>query len=215
MSGKEMDLLRARSRDFGIELTPDQLDLFQIYLDELWDWNQRVNLIGLSRMEDVINELLLDSLLPLPWLPEEGTLLDVGSGAGLPGIPLKICSPRLQTDLLEPHSKKVSFLKHVSRLLNLKDLRVIRGRMGHKTPPPIRPHYDIVTARAVADLGRVIGLCAHRITRAGGLVGFLGAAGEKDLEVCRGVMEEYGLKIAKKRTYRLPGKRKRMVVFLK
>jgi len=103
----EIKLLGDKALDYGIELSWQQLELFHVYLEELWDWNQRINLTGLSTREKIVIELFLDSLIPAPFLPKKGRMLDVGSGAGIPGLPLKIYTPQLKTHLLEANSKKV------------------------------------------------------------------------------------------------------------
>ncbi len=130
-----MHSLHSKALDYGISLTEHQLSLFQIYLDELWDWNHRINLTGLSTRERIIIELFLDSLIPAPFLPENGRMFDVGSGAGLPGVPLKIFRPHLEVHLLEANSKRVSFLKQVIRLLSLRKIEVMKGRIEKRRVP--------------------------------------------------------------------------------
>jgi 16S rRNA (guanine527-N7)-methyltransferase len=175
----EIRALRRKSLGYGIELSEDQLSLFQIYLDELCVWNRRMNLTGLSHRERMVFELFLDSLIPAPHLVGTGRLLDVGSGAGFPGIPLKICKPRLKAHLLEANSKKVSFLKQVIRLLNLDETEVIRGRI-EKDGGSLHPDgYHLITARALAPLGRTIAWCAPLLTPGALLVSFMGG-GVKD-----------------------------------
>ena len=124
MYGNEIRLLGTESKKYGIDLSEHQLGLFQIYLDELWAWNKRTNLTGLSSRKRIVFELFLDSLIPAPFLAKRGTLLDVGTGAGFPGIPLKIYNPRLVVHLLDANFKKGSFLKQAVRLLGVNDTRL-------------------------------------------------------------------------------------------
>lgn len=210
----EMNLLRTSAVNFGVELTPAQLALFRVYLDELWEWNGRMNLTGLSRRESVVIELILDSLIPTPWLPDIGTLLDVGAGAGFPGVPLKICNPGLMMDLLEPHGKKASFLKQVTRILKLGGMRVVRGRIDEEGIPLDSSGYDVITSRAVAGIGQIAAWCAPFLKMGGLLVGFLGQAGEEDLMNSQGVMKRCGLRLSQKKEYVLPGKKSRRMVVL-
>lgn len=214
MMNGEMELLKTHAMDFGVELTPTQLDLLRVYLDELWEWNSRINLTGLSRRERVVTELILDSLLPVPWLPDTGTLLDVGAGAGFPGVPLKICHPGLRTDLLEPHSKKASFLKQLIRALKLEGTRVLRGRIDEESIPLDSEGYNVITSRAVAGIGQIALWCAPFLKTGGLLVGFLGKAGGEDLINSLGVMRRCGLRISRKKEYILPGKKSRRMVVL-
>lgn len=202
----EILVLREKSLDHGIELSEDQLGLFQIYLDELCTWNRRMNLTGLSHRERMVFELLLDSLVPVPHLAETGRLLDVGSGAGLPGIPLKICKPWLNAHLLEANAKKVSFLKHVIRLLNLDETEVIRGRI-EKDGDSLHPEgYHLITARALAPAGQTIAWCAPLLTAGGLLVTFMGGRVEDELKENRQVIKDHRLTIYKRISYTLPGR---------
>jgi len=198
-------LFRHASR-YGIELAEAQRELFRLYLEELWLWNQKINLTGLKTRESMAIELLLDSLVPAPFLPGEGRMLDVGSGAGLPGVPLKIHNPRLETDLLEINSKKVSFLSQVIRLMRLEGIRVIRGRVERDGNRLNVDGYHVVTARALAAFPQTIAWCAPLLCQDGILVGFLGASAGQDLRESQEVMERHGLVVERVYAYSLPGK---------
>ena len=216
MSGHELQLLKDKARDFGIELPLQHLNLFCIYLTELMDWNQRINLTGLKSNKRVVIELFLDSLIPAPFLPDAGGMLDVGSGAGFPGIPLKIYRPQLETHLFEKTSKKVSFLKQVIRLLGLNGIHVIKGRI-EKNGDTLHPDgYPLITARALAGLHQTIEWCSPFLLPGGLLVSFLGSRAEEDLKECQQIMEENRILIHRKIPYLLPGKRsKRNTVIFK
>jgi 16S rRNA (guanine527-N7)-methyltransferase len=199
--------LSRNAMDFGIRLSPHQLSLLDTFMAELLDWNQGINLIGLSDRNRIINELLLDSLVPLTFIPEIGRLLDVGSGAGFPGIVVKICRPRLRTVLLEANHKKTGFLKQVARLLELNDIEVINGRIernGFKLHPD---GYNIVTARGLAPLERVIGWCSPFLCSEGTMIGFLGNKAETSLKESREAMEDNSLMVDRLIPYSLPGMR--------
>lgn len=217
MYGNEIQLLSEKALSYGIELSEEQLNLFQIYLDELWEWNRRINLTGLSHREKMVFELFLDSLIPTPFLAEKGRVLDVGSGAGFPGMPLKIYKPQLGVHLLEANAKKVSFLKQVIRLLGLKGIEVMKGRI-EKDGDKLHPHgYNLITARALAPLGQTIAWCAPFLSPSGLLVSFLGERAEDVVEENRQMMEAHHLIIYKMIPYSLPGKRsqRRTIIFEK
>ena len=192
------------------------MDYVGIYLNELIQWNRSINLIGLSKRERIINELFLDSLIPAPFLPSKGKMLDVGSGAGFPGMVLKIYYPRLKTHLLEPNSKKRSFLKQIIRLLNLDDISVINGRIemdGDRLHPD---GYHIITSRALTGLYRIIAWCSPYLSSDGLFVGFLGGKAEEELNKAKLPMEDNSLALEKLLPYSLPGKSsKRNIVILK
>lgn len=216
MNGNEIQLLYNKALDYGIELSEHQTNSLRIYLDELWDWNQRMNLTGLSTRGRMVIELFLDSLIPAPFLPEKGRMLDVGSGAGFPGVPLKIYNPQLKIHLLETNSKKVSFLKHVIRLLRLNEIEVIKGRI-EKDGSKLHPGgYQLITARALARLSQIILWCAPLLSQKGLLVCFLGRRAHDELEETRRIMEEQEVVLHRVIPYLLPGKTsKRHTVMLK
>jgi 16S rRNA (guanine527-N7)-methyltransferase len=166
-------------------------------------WNRKFNLTGLENRSRMVIELFLDSLLPSPHLPREGNLIDVGSGAGFPGLPLKIHYPLRNTFLLEPNSKKVSFLRHVIRLIGLSGVQTIKSRVEHL---PEETRYDVVTARALARFDKTFEWCAPRVSPGGILVLYLGARAEEDLKNSERSVADHHLRVAKKLSYALPGK---------
>jgi 16S rRNA (guanine527-N7)-methyltransferase len=167
-----MELLRQEATQRGIELTPEQIGCFQVYYDELADWNQRVNLTAITGEHDVQIKHFLDSLTCLQALPitPAPRLLDVGSGAGFPGLPLKIARPDVRLCLLESVGKKTEFLRHIIARLSLAGVQVLALRAedaGQKADE--REQYDVVTARAVAEL-RVLAELTLPFCRIGGVV---------------------------------------------
>jgi 16S rRNA (guanine527-N7)-methyltransferase len=210
----EMKLLADEAATFGVELSSLELDLFQRYLKELWEWNKRFNLTGLKTQERMVIELFLDSLIPAPFLPEKARMLDVGSGAGFPGLPLKIRLPGLETYLLETNTKKISFLKQVIRSLNLQGADVIQGRIEAHKEWLHGESYGVITARAVADLNQILLRCSPVLMKSGFLVVFLGAEGEKDVEKNKDLMKTGGLRVEKKTSYLLPGRKTKRHTFI-
>jgi 16S rRNA (guanine527-N7)-methyltransferase len=161
-----MDLLSEAARNMGFALTSAHLRTFQTYYEELSAWNQRFNLTAVTKYEHVQIRHFLDSLSCLlavgsskggrwwPGVPAPGVrAIDVGSGAGFPGLPLKILHPRLNLTLLEATGKKAEFLKHAVAHLELGKVAVIHGRAEELGQDEThRENYDLVLARAVADL---------------------------------------------------------------
>ena len=153
-----MNILRAAAAHLGIELSEAQRALFQLYCELLLDWNRRVNLTRITDPQEVAIQHFLDSLtyllvFPLPAPPRGLRLIDVGSGAGFPGLPLKIVRPELQVTLLEAVGKKTVFLEHVVAKLHLSDVEVINARAEQLAHDPAhRERYDVAASRAVAGL---------------------------------------------------------------
>jgi 16S rRNA (guanine527-N7)-methyltransferase len=146
------------ARELGIVLTDRHLAAFEACFDSLVAWNERFNLTAITDWQGVLIRHFLDSLSCLKALPpatlEAGArVIDVGTGAGYPGIPLKIVCPAMRLTLLEATHKKVGFLEHLIARLGLSDVRAIHGRaeeMGHD--PAHREQYDWAVARAVARM---------------------------------------------------------------
>lgn len=138
----------------GLELTEKQSEQFIHYQQELLDWNTRVNLTSITNPEEVLIKHFLDSLsLLMVYDTPDARLLDIGAGAGFPGLPLKIVRSQWRVVLLEATGKKVKFLQHIIETLQLKEVVAVHGRaeeLAHKAE--YRGSFDVVTARAVASL---------------------------------------------------------------
>lgn len=169
-----MEKLAIGARKLGIELTPGQLRAFEIYRRELKDWNRRFNLTAIDDDAGILIRHFVDSLSCLPALwprtnhgrpqtsradqpsqerAQEIKLIDVGAGAGFPGLPLKIVCPQIQLTLLEATGKKVKFLEHLRDELGLVGVSVLHGRAEELGQDPThREQYDWALARAVAEM---------------------------------------------------------------
>ena len=159
-----MEKLEAGAQKLGLPLTPEQLEQFVIYYRELADWNQRLNLTSITGHEEVQIKHFLDSLtvtlaLEPPFDESSFRLIDIGTGAGLPGIPLKIVLPTIKLVLLEATAKKADFLRHLKDRLGLADVEVVVGRaeeVAHQAQ--YREQFDLVLSRAVASLPALVEL---------------------------------------------------------
>ncbi|MBI1293597.1 16S rRNA (guanine(527)-N(7))-methyltransferase RsmG [bacterium] len=162
-----MDLVAEGAVRLGIPLTEQQRTQFQHYFELLVEWNQRINLTAIEDLEGVQTKHFLDSIVGLLLIAEELktsvppsivlNAIDVGSGAGFPGIPLKIVWPSLRLTLLDGTGKKVTFLKEVVQALNLADVDVVQGRAEEfALQTAYREQFDLVMARAVARLNTLV-----------------------------------------------------------
>jgi len=155
-----MDRLIKGLKTLGIQLTAQQRADFERYAQELIEWNQKFNLTAITDYEQVQIRHFLDSLSCLAAEEARTALkrptpcvIDVGSGAGFPGIPLKIVCPNMHLTLLEATGKKVTFLEHIIDQLHLRNVVAIKSRAEELAHDPAhRQRYDLVLARAVADL---------------------------------------------------------------
>lgn len=167
------DLLAQGLRELGLRLEESASRQFLAYADEVARWTRRVNLTGFKEPERIIREGILRSLRLLPLLPERdrARLADVGSGAGFPGIPLKIARPGLDITLIEASRRKATFLLHTIRLLELEGISCLRVRvetLGEKSG--VLGSFDAVTARGLAPLPETVGLLTPLLAPGGILV---------------------------------------------
>jgi 16S rRNA (guanine527-N7)-methyltransferase len=144
----------------GIQVTQTQLALFEKYYSELIDWNRKVNLTSILAYDNVQIKHFLDSLTILPLIERTHIkIIDVGSGAGFPGIPIKIVYPELSLTLLDSIGKKTAFLKHLCSVLHLQDTHIVSGRAEEVAlKKDYREQFDVVVTRALARLSTAVEL---------------------------------------------------------
>lgn len=183
---QEILLLRNKARQMNIALSDMQLAQFETYRNELLQWNAKTNLMSENSSYEIITRHFLDSLTALRYLSKPNArMLDVGCGAGFPGIPLKIAQPRLDLCLLEANRKKVSFLKHIVRILNLIPVVVMHDRVENI----IRNHlsseqFDIVISRATFKLFELCSLGDYFLVPEGEIIALKGPHVDDEIKSC-------------------------------
>jgi 16S rRNA (guanine527-N7)-methyltransferase len=151
-AGNIGELLRKGCLTLELEVAEDTFDLLERYCQELLHWSRKINLVGKKQSPQLLIENhFLDSLVLLPYLKNEGCILvDVGSGAGFPGLVCKTALPDLQLKLVEPRLKRVSFLRHIIRSLGLEKVEVFADRLENIAPESLSS--TNITSRAVAEI---------------------------------------------------------------
>lgn len=169
--------LIAGAAQLGIELTDAQAQQLIRVLEELDDWNQRMNLTAIRERPAQITKHLLDSLSVQPFLHGE-RVLDVGTGAGFPGLPLAIVNPSRQFTLLDSTAKKLKFIEHVAALLELPNVQTVHTRAENFRPTQ---RFDIVLSRAVGPVEQFVKWAGHLCVGGGRLLAMKGRHPEAEL----------------------------------
>ena len=199
-----LDLFIEETKKLGITLTDLQLEKLNQFYELLISWNQKMNLTRIIEKEDVYLKHFYDSLTisKVIDLNQDLTLCDVGSGAGFPGIVLKICFPNLKITLLDSLQKRVNYLNEIIKELDLKDIEAIHTR-AEEYAKQNREKFDIVTARAVANLKMLSELCIPMV-KVNGLFIAMKANIEEEIENSTEILKKLDSKIEKIETFYLP-----------
>ena len=199
------------SRELGLSLDEQTFERLSRFVQELLRWNERMNLTRLVGPEEVWIGHVLDSLMPLRLLDKTDVLVDLGSGGGFPGIPLKIASPGMGVVLVEAKRKKCSFLQHVRRTLGLHGLQVMEGRgeEGSEWGGWERGEGAVMITRASGGDDSAVGMATGLVGEEGRIILMKGEVSEKDESVLAEVARRHGREVQRILGYRLPGLRKR------
>lgn len=184
----------------GITLDEAVLQRQLDFLDEMIRWSSRINLTAIRSLDEGVEKHLLDSLILLNYCHGR-SLLDIGTGAGLPAIPLAIADPLLQVVSVESVGKKINFQKHIRRSLGLKNLTPLNCRV--EDLPPER-NFPVITARAFAPLDKILELVDPLLSEGGELLLLRGAREEIALQQTEIAMRRYAYKLNAQYAYRLP-----------
>lgn len=175
-SDEWIDLLLMGAQELGIDMDQRQASQFSRYAQILQQWNKKINLTSITDPMEIIVKHFLDSVAPSACIPQQGTLLDIGTGGGFPGVPLKILRPQQSMVLIDGVRKKINFIKQVLRELHLDNIEAIQARAEDL----IRHHcktkqFDIIVSRALADVDVLLKLAAPLLKPEGRLVVYKGS----------------------------------------
>ena len=178
------NFLTKHAKGFEINLDRTQIQLFSIYAIELIKWTQKINITAIKDPIGVASKHFIDSLIPARFIPPGAELLDIGSGGGFPGIPLKVLLPDLSVTLIDASRKKISFLKHIIRTLQLVNINAIHVRaeeLAHR--PNHINRYDIVISRALSSLDSFVRLALPMVTDGGLVMAMKGKLEKTELDL--------------------------------
>ena len=199
----------------GIEISQENAKQFYKYMKLLLEWNEKMNLTAITDPEEIILKHFVDSLTIMPYLSNANTILDVGTGAGFPGLPLKILEDNKEFTLLDSLNKRITFLQNVISELELKNVQAIHGRAEEYISQK-RESYDIVTSRAVAKLNVLIEYMLPFVKVGGRCICMKSFEIEGELKEAKKAIEILGGKIEKVDEITLPTTDiKRKIVIIK
>jgi 16S rRNA (guanine527-N7)-methyltransferase len=202
-----IEILRQGIEDFGIEASDKMLADFQKYKEILVEWNQKMNLTGIEDEKEVFIKHFLDSVSAVTkgYIKNGMSLIDVGTGAGFPGMPLRICLPELKVTLLDSLNKRINFLQEVANQLDIDDIEFIHGRAeDFGKSEEYREKFDVATARAVAGLPILMEFCVPFVKVGGYFICLKGPNANLELEESKAAMDTLGIEFIEKIDIKLP-----------
>lgn len=206
------DVLISGATELGLNLTPEQIRLFLLYLSILQRWNKKINLTSVKDEKGVVTRHFLDSLAIHDFVRPESRLLDIGSGAGFPGVPIKIVIPSIEMTLLDATQKKVFFLSDVIRQLGLKMISAVWGRAESDDNGIRRHYYDYVVSRAVGTVDELVHISEPYLVDDGRIILMRGKSGLDEWSNSKAVSK--GLRLLKYSDLLLPHSSLRGVILL-
>ncbi|WP_219834676.1 16S rRNA (guanine(527)-N(7))-methyltransferase RsmG [Paenibacillus sp. R14(2021)] len=193
--------------EHGVAISPLQLQQFQSYYALLVEWNEKMNLTGITEREAVYEKHFYDSVTLSFFMnmSDVSAVADIGSGAGFPSIPLKICFPHLRVTIVDSLNKRIQFLEHVVQELGFQHVACVHGRaedIGRL--PAHRDAYDVVTARAVARLSGLNELCLPFVRKGGVFIAMKGSDPAEETAEAKRSLSELRAKLTKVHHLKLP-----------
>ena len=185
------------SEKIGIKLPDEQLNEFYEYMQLLLEWNEKMNLTAITDPEEVIKKHFVDSITIKKYIKEKSRLIDVGTGAGFPGIPLKIVDKSIKLTLLDSLNKRINFLNEIIEKLNLKEVNTIHSRAEEYAKNKARESYDVAVSRAVADLPILLEYLMPYVKLNGICICMKGPKAQEELERSKKAINILGGKLEK------------------
>ncbi len=203
-----MERLQSKAEQLGIRLSEKQLEQFQCYYERLIEKNKVMNLTAITEYEEVVDKHFIDSILlgSVKELSGKKRVIDVGTGAGFPGIPLKIVYPELEITLLDSLNKRVKFLDEVIEELGLTGIQAVHSRAEDLAQDAAhRQQYDICVSRAVANLSTLSEYCIPFVKQGGYFISYKSTQIEEELKQAKKAVQVLGGTLEQVETVQIPG----------
>jgi 16S rRNA (guanine527-N7)-methyltransferase len=183
-SKKWQNLIYEGAKNLDIQIDKRKIEKFAIHALELMKWNQKTNLTAITDPFEVAVKHFLDSIVPVKIIPSNASLLDIGSGGGFPGIPLKIILPSLSVTLIDASRKKVSFLKHIIRILELKNIDALQIRAEEfANKPGVAKKFNVIISRAFSSMTTFALTALPFLKKEGAIIAMRGNVSDDDIQL--------------------------------
>ena len=207
MDRSKFHILEDGCQAFGVTLTEKQIEQFEKYYELLVEWNKVMNLTGITEFDEVMQKHFVDSAAAAKYVEMEkvNSLIDVGTGAGFPGIPLKILYPHLQVTLLDSLNKRIKFLEEVVDNLGLTGIETVHGRAEDAAKKAeYREQFDLSVSRAVANLASLTEYCLPFVKVGGKFVSYKSVSVDEEIAQSKKAVYVLGGEIGKVEKFNLP-----------
>ena len=206
---KDFSQLKKDLNEFGIELTAEMEEQFLLYYNMLIEWNSFMNLTAITDFDEVLKKHFTDSVSLIRAIPDLGEkkyrMIDIGTGAGFPGIPLKIVFPNISVVLLDSLNKRVNFLKEVISKLQLTDITAMHGRAEYFAQnKEYRESFDLCVSRAVANLATLSEYCLPFVKKNGRFISYKSEKVSEEFEISGKAISVLGGEYENQVTFELP-----------
>lgn len=211
------EILRTYLKKIDIELSKKQIEQFYTYMNLLLEWNEKINLTAITEPEEVILKHFVDSLTISAYIKKGSKLVDMGTGAGFPGIPLKILRDDIEITLVDSLNKRINFLNEVIKELELREISTVHARAEEfGQNKKYREKFDIATSRAVANLSTLSEYLVPLVKIEGKIICMKGSEVKEEVENAKNAIKILGGKMEKEESFNLPNSdMKRNLVIIK
>ena len=195
--------LERGAEELGIAISSRQLESFTMYANEMCKWNRKINLTSITLPEEIAVKHFLDSLTILKHVDIRGKLIDLGSGGGFPGIPIKILAPDMRIVSVDAVEKKINFQRHVIRTLDLNDFTALHSRVEN-LPPIYKNSFNCVVSRAFTDITEFVKYALPFLAEQGIIIAMKGKDGRKEADAAIEKLNSLGAIVSEVHEFQLP-----------
>lgn len=194
-----------KSKILGVRFSVEQIEQFYKYMNLLIEWNEKMNLTAITEPKEIILKHFIDSITILKYIDDNSKLVDVGTGAGFPGVPLSIMNPTLKITLVDSLNKRLIFLQEVVKELNLKNIEIVHARAEEfGQNKNYREKFDIATSRAVSNLATLSEYLVPLVKIGGKIISMKASNAKEEINDAQKAIEVLGGKIEKIEEFDLP-----------